>query len=696
MVDGKVEPAGHSPEAVTLIEGSAFCVSGRSGDIEPTATQGLFLHDTRVLSQWRLELDGARPEPLTVVSVEPYAAVFLSRVPPSGPATQLFVERRRFVGQGMREDVVLRNLGATPVKVAVRLAVGADLAGLFEVKDRRAEPRREVSGTFGDGFVAIGSGSGDARRGVRVSAQGATAEPGALALLATIAPRSQWRTSFTVTPVVGGKEVPGSFSGDDPHRSQPALRMRGWCGAISTFETDDGLQRTLDRSREDLGALRIVDPDHVDEVAVAAGAPWFMALFGRDSLLTSYLSLVLGPRHALGTLRALARRQGSRVDPSTEEEPGRILHEARRGVDFPLAPGGSGVYYGTADATPLFVVLLAELARWGVAADDVSALLPHADRALQWVETYGDRDGDGFVEYERMTPNGLVNQGWKDSYDAISFADGRLARPPLALCEVQGYAYAAYRARAELAEAAGDTATARHLATKADRLKAAFNDRFWLADEGWFAVSLDADKRPVDSLTSNIGHCLWSGIVDESVAPQVAERLMSPEMFSGWGVRTLATSMGAYNPMSYHNGSVWPHDSALVATGLMRYGFVESAQQVAAGVLDAAECFEGRLPELLCGFDRSQYPTPIAYPTTCSPQAWASAAPLQLIRILAGLEPAMPRRLVELTPAWPRGRGVLTIDGLVLGAHRTTLSVDANSARLSGLPDDIEVVPASR
>jgi glycogen debranching enzyme len=381
--------------------------------------------------------------------------------------------------------------------------------------------------------------------------------------------------------------------------------------------------------------------------------------------------------------------------PATEEQPGRILHETRLGLSFPLAQGGGRVYYGTADATPLFVVLLGELWRWGIHGDGVQALVPNADRALEWIQSYGDRDGDGFVEYQRMTGKGLANQGWKDSFDGINFADGTLAEAPVALCEVQGYVYAAYVARAEIAEAGGDSQTARHWRIRAAELKRAFNETFWLPDQGWFAVGLDRDKRPIDALASNMGHCLWTGIVDEDKAALVADRLISPQMFTGWGVRTLASSMAAYNPMSYHNGSVWPHDSALVATGLMRYGFVEPAQRIASGLLEAADRFEGRLPELLCGFDRTEYPEPIPYPTSCSPQAWASAAPLQLVRALLRLEPAIPAGEVSVDSAWPARHGPLTIHDLEIGGHATTLHVADGSAELTGLPSHIKVLSGS-
>ena len=306
---------------------------------------------------------------------------------------------------------------------------------------------------------------------------------------------------------------------------------------------------------------------------IAAGAPWYMTLFGRDALISAYMALPIDPTLAIGVLEALGELQGQHVDPITEEEPGRIMHETRYlGVDAPTLTGGS-TYYGSADATPLYVVLLGELSRWGLGDETLHALLPHADRALEWMEKYGDRDGDGYIEYEKTSDRGLSNQGWKDSADGIRYHDGRLAEAPLALCEVQGYAYAAHRARAAIARRLGEHDVALRHQLLASQLKERFNRDFWLEELGWYAVALGPDKKPVDSLTSNMGHCLWSGIVPVERAELVAAKLMSPQMWNGWGIRTLANDEVAYDPMSYHCGTVWPHDGALCAAGLKAYGF---------------------------------------------------------------------------------------------------------------------------
>ena len=366
----------------------------------------------------------------------------------------------------------------------------------------------------------------------------------------------------------------------------------------------DGLRTVVAQSAEDLGALRIFDPEFPERVVVAAGAPWFMTVFGRDSLLTAWSALIVDPDLALGVLQTLARFQGKDIDPAHEEEPGRILHEMRFGDAPSLSLGGGSIYYGTADATPLFVMLLGELRRWGIGGEHVEELMPNADRAMEWIEDFGDIDGDGYVEYHRTTDRGLANQGWKDSWDGVRYADGRIAQAPIALCEVQGYVYAAYLARAHFAFEAGQSAQCDRYRAKAAALKVAFNRDFWLEDRQWFAIGLDRDKAPIDSLTSNMGHCLWTGIVDDDKAQAVARHLLSDEMFSGWGIRTLAASMGGYNPVSYHCGSVWPHDTAIVAAGLARYGFEEGAQRLVLSLIDAAMAQGGRLPELFSGLER--------------------------------------------------------------------------------------------
>jgi glycogen debranching enzyme len=674
---------------MTLVEGSTFCISEPGGDISPGCEQGLFVRDTRVLSRWELTVDGSAPLPLTAQQAEPYSAIFLCRVPPPagrGDST-LLVERARHVGEGMREDVTIRNTGSRSVTCAVTLAADADFADLFEVKDGRARPQAAASAA-GNSALRFACRIGGRQHEVLIDGdERPTVGDRVMAWRAAIPAHGQWTTSIEVVPATDGVTMKLRHPrGQAAEHAFPARMLREWRQRAPQVRTaDQELAATLERSLEDLGALRIFDPEHPRRPVVAAGAPWFMALFGRDSLLTSAMLLPWDAGLAVGTLQTLADRQGRGVHPASEEEPGRILHEVRFGPGATLALGGCSVYYGTADATPLFVMLLGELHRWGGHDAEVQALLPHADRALEWIECYGDADGDGFVEYARKTDRGLVNQGWKDSFDGVSFADGQIAEPPIALAEVQGYTYAAYRARARIARESGDTAGAAHWDAKADDLKKAFNDTYWLPDHGWFAVALDRAKEPVDALTSNIGHCLWTGIIDEDKAAQVAAHLLSDDMFSGWGIRTLAASMAAYNPMSYHNGSVWPHDNALCLAGLMRYGFTGQAHRVAEAVLDAARHFGHRLPELFCGFPRADYPAPIPYPTSCSPQAWAAAAPLQIFHSLLRLTPDLAAGRFWCAPAIPRRYLPVQASNLRLGKSRLAMDIRDDGWHLTGL-----------
>ncbi|MCW2764236.1 MAG: Amylo-alpha,6-glucosidase [Nocardioides sp.] len=689
-----------SGDIVTALSGSCFCVSGPTGEIDAGAPQGLFVHDTRIVSTWRLWADYEPIDLLRSMTPEPYHAVFFGRTR-SGTAdapSSVVVRIDRYVGTGMREDITVRNVHRHPVRCTIDLGIGADLADLFEVKEGRGHIRAEVPLTVLEHAVAAERRQGDHRRGVQVRARDAVAHERGLRFDVEVPGRGEWRTTVEVHATIDGDELPSSFPPETPvDQALPARRMSTWRRSSPRVLTQDlWLQRILWRSMLDLGALRIFDPGPPDTSAVAAGAPWFMALFGRDSLISSYFALPLDPSLALGTAQTLARMQGSKVDRLTEEQPGRILHEVRLGATEELMLGGGRIYYGTADATPLFVVLVGELRRWGLHPSEVAALWPHMDRALAWIEDYGDLDGDGFVEYQRTSERGLVNQGWKDSADGITFADGRVAKPPIALCEVQAYVYAAYLTRAHLARESGEESEARHWADKSDRLKRRFNQQFWLPDRGWYALGLDADKRPIDSLASNQGHALWAGIVDTDKAPGVARALMSTDMFTGWGVRTLGESMGAYNPMSYHNGSVWPHDSAFAAAGLMRYGFVTEAQRIAQALLDGAMSFDGRLPELMCGFSRSELSVPIPYPTSCSPQAWASAAPIHLLRTLLRFEPWMQQRKVWMAPALPTELGTIHVEDLRLDSTKVHITATAERGEITGLPDDIQVVREAR
>ncbi|MBM7502649.1 amylo-alpha-1,6-glucosidase [Agromyces aurantiacus] len=677
--------------AVTIVEGTSFCVSGPNGDMAPELPHGAFHRDTRVVSRLSLLVDGSPVEPLSSMSPHPDRVVLIGRAGhiPGRADTPLIVERDRRVGHGLRERITLRSYSRESMVVRVEIVLEADFADIFEVKEGRAARRPGRMREAGPHRYRIASPVGE-HPGLAVSAEGAEVSDGRMRFDVVLDPRGTWSRRIVVAPE--GDDLAATVGPDAEAASaeEPTRRFLAWQSAAPTSSMqDDAMERVIRRSQLDLGSLRIFDPRHPDRPVVAAGVPWFMALFGRDSLLTSWMALPLDPSLALGTLQTLAALQGSREVASSEEQPGRILHEVRLGATTNLALGGGSVYYGTADATPLYVVVLGELARWGGLPDESDDLLLAADRALEWVDRDGDRDGDGFVEYARLNEHGLLNQGWKDSWDGINFADGTLAQPPIALCEVQGYVYAAFIARGTLAAMRGDDAGARHWADRAAALKLAFNERFWLPERGYFAVALDRDKRPVDACASNMGHCLWSGIVDDDKAPAVAERLLSPEMFTGWGVRTLGSDMGAYNPASYHNGSVWPHDNAVIAAGLMRYGFVEEANRIVAGLFDAASHSGGRLPELFCGFDREHYPEPVSYPASCSPQAWAAATPLSLLRTTLRFDPSVPTGEVWVAPTSVADFGDIHLRNVPFAGKRISVDTSRNGTSVRGLPPGI-------
>jgi len=660
------DPAG----LVTLVDGQTFCLSGRTGDFGSSATNGVFFADMRVLSRAVLRVGGSTIEPLAVTHADSSSATFVGlSVPTASAEPRLLIIRRRNLGSIWHEEIEFRNTSAVAVPVAVELEVAADFASVFAIKEGHVVAEGEHSVEIREESLRFGWRFLDVRRQAELYVVGGpppNVSNRGFTWSFTLAPRERVSIALHLTVALGDDWV--EQEQHHPPLPHAAIRNRSWLAAAPRLRTTNrALSMAYDQSIDDVGSLRLHDPTGRHRPVIAAGAPWYMALFGRDALISSYMSLPVDPTLAIGVLEALAEQQGSVVDLISEEQPGRILHETRHLGVTAASLTGSSTYFGSADATPLFVMLLGELSRWGLGEETLRELLPHADRALAWMADYGDIDGDGYIEYQRTSERGLVNQGWKDSVDAIRYRDGRLAEAPIALCEVQGYAYAAYRARAAIAVRVGEHAVAERYEHMAATLKERFARDFWLPELGWFAVGLGADKLPIDSLTSNIGHCLWTGIASDEHAAIVAERLMSPAMWSGWGIRTLAADEVGYDSMSYHCGTVWPHDGALCAAGLKAYGFDEAALTVANGLLAAAEVWQGRLPELFSGLDRDDVGTPIPIPTSCSPQAWAAATPFLLLRLLLGLEPNAERGITVTPMAGAleedlQLRGVRTVD----------------------------------
>lgn len=691
----KMSPWGFANESpavpassLTLTEGTTFVICGGDGDIGDSSLDGVFVGDTRICDRLVLTVNGERIQALAATQTSPFHAVMVGRT----LSSNMIVFREHWVGSGLRSDVKLRNTGASPELVTVRYQTGSDLAGLFEVKNGRPPVARATT-SIEDRLLRLDGPDRRRATTVRPSPPALLDAEGTITWRVQVPAHGEWSGCLEVAAVRADEELPLSYRcGTSPEGAAPSTRQARWQANLPRLTAQlPGLADAVARGAYDLGALRIFDPDHPDDPVLAAGAPWFMTLFGRDSLIASWMALIIDPNLALATVRTLARLQGTRTVAATDEQPGRILHEVRLGGSSSLALGDGDIYYGTADATPLFVMLVGELHRWGTPLADLKPLLPAVDNALGWIAGPGDPDRDGFVEYQRATPHGLINQGWKDSWDAISFADGRLADGPIALAEVQAYAYAAWQAGAELAAAVGDHAKAADRRHRADSLRERFNRDFWMADRDAYALALDGDKRQVDAIASNMGHCLWAGIVPPSRVGAVSRWLLSPELASGWGLRTLATSMARYDPLSYHNGSVWPHDTAIAIAGLRRGGRPAEALQLAQDLLAAASATGGEMPELFSGISRQDAPVPVGYPASCRPQAWASGAPLLILRSLLGINPNAPAGRVDLDPVLPPGQSRVTLGSLPLAGRYAQLEIDGDTVTVHGLPSNLTV-----
>jgi glycogen debranching enzyme len=659
-------------DLVRILDGNTFLVSDERGDVRASSSvpTGLFSYDTRFLSTWVLTVNGQQLQSLAVDDLQYFEARFflapgsMDMYPNSG----LSVIRHRWIRSAMQEQLTIINYDRKPARLRIRIEAGCDFADLFEVKGAIAKQGASHA-RLEDGALILGYHRGHFRRETVIRPEaGARLDEGGIDYDVELGPQETWSTGVNVQPLVltrPGHDVRSTLKGHDQPRQQVGQDLDEWLARAPRLRTDRRqLEATYRRSLVDLAALRFAPLTEPDRGLPAAGLPWFMSIFGRDSILTSLQALPFVPELASATLGLLGTLQGSRLDDFREEEPGKILHEFRYGESAAFEEQPQSPYFGSADATPLFVVLMDEYHRW-TGDDRLIRRLEHRARAaLRWIDDYADLMGNWYVSYQRRNDEtGLVNQCWKDSWDSISYRDGRLPGPARATCELQGYAYDAKRRAARLArELWDDPGFAERLEREAADLKRRFNRDFWVPEDGrggggYFALALEADGSQVDALSSNIGHLLWSGIVDTSRAASVVSHLMGPRLYSGWGVRTLATGEGRYNPVGYHVGTVWPFDNSFIAWGLRRYGFKEEAARIAQGILQSAEFFEGRLPEAFAGYDRELTRYPVQYPTACSPQAWSTGAPLLLLRTMLGLEPLGDHLTVD--PALPPDIGWL-------------------------------------
>jgi glycogen debranching enzyme len=674
--EDKAYPPELGAESVAILEGRTFMCSSALGDIPPKSIGGLLHNDTRFVSRWELTLAGRPLSLLKSRVVDYYSASFFLTNPdlPGIRANSVAVRRLRFVGDGFVEQIVALNTASEPMHLELALACGADFADLFEVKSAVRDRSAHISRTQKSSSLSY-----------KYEVPGFLAETNIRVKDCCIAEIDPWRVVTQAATTISGNDL--SWSVDlPPHRALVATLEVGlrnhhetlvpvhhdfgekqkeipgplelWLAERPQFESDSGLLKSVvDKAIVDLAALRISGEVKGETyVMPAAGLPWFMTLFGRDTIIAGLQTLSVGPELAHGALHLLAASQGKTVDDFRDEEPGKILHEIRGGELTVLGEKPHNPYYGTSDATPLWLVLMENY--WRVTSDDEfvrkhwNAVLA----ALAWIDNYGDRDGDGYVEYATKSPQGLGNQCWKDSWDGIQFQNGGIPCLPIATAEIQGYVYDAKCRVARMAKALfNDVTLAERLEREAHELYTRFNLDFWTGERGGFyVVGLDGDKRRIDSMTSNMGHLLWSGIVPQERARIVAGHLMSDKMFSGWGIRTLSTEDRGYNPIGYHTGTIWPHDNGLIAQGLARYGFRDEANRIALAHIEAAAFSDYRLPEAFAGFQRAVSGFPVPYPTACSPQAWATGATFQFLQVMLGeevrdgeirLEPHIPEQI---------------------------------------------------
>jgi glycogen debranching enzyme len=633
-------------EQLIILDGTTFFYSDPSGDAEAQGPEGFFFRDVRHLSSWLVRLDGQELEPLTSRRVDYFSAriVAKSKAAPED-APPVTVRRDRFVTEGCHEDIVLESLVDEPQTVTLDVIYSSDFADVMEAQSgakgggrlwQDASARSVTLWCDRDGYRR-GTSLTFSRSG-RLGADRATFE-------VRLKPRETWSLCVDVAPIADGKRRPPLLRCNAFHRHAGKMPMSldEWLADSPDLEADDPvLRRTYRQSLLDIAALRI-RPDEVslNWAMPGGGLPWFMTVFGRDSLITAYETMPFHQELAQATLHALAELQSTSWDNFRDAEPGKIMHELRRGTLAKLGRIPHTPYYGTHDATMLWLIVLDEYERWTADATFVRGMEQHARAALEWLEGPADLDGDGYVEYRKRSDSehALDNHCWKDSDDSIRFADGRRAEPPIATCELQGYAYdARLRAARLMREVWDDGETAARLERGAAELKRRFNRDFWIGSRGHYALALDGKKNQVDAMTSNTGHLLWSGIVGERRAAQVVRRLLRDDMFTGWGIRSMSSRDVAYNPLEYHNGAVWPHDTAIAAEGMRRYGFRDEAGRVVTALIEAAAAFSNQLPEVFAGFSRDGTGVPVEYPNALKPQAWAAAAPLLALRTLLGLD----------------------------------------------------------
>jgi glycogen debranching enzyme len=722
---------------LVLKENLVFMVSREDGDVSPTDQEGfgLYYKDTRYLSILELSVNGYAPALLTssgefnfmgnIQSANPLMQIPIAaaEVTPEAGAESvtllprtLSIRRNRFIEDGLHERVGFRNYNAFAVTLNIVLRFGSDFRDMFDVRGYNRPQRGEIKPPEWDPLtnrlrfsylgldkllrtsdiifdsaptsVELRSLPGPnaqqlTQRGISLpystepvftdKIQPTLAE---VKFEVRLEPEKPWAITYHVVPQGLGNGLQAQSNSFDIGARRMRQAYEIWFDCATKVSTDDEVfNNFLKRSLYD---LRILTEELPTGLMPVAGIPWFAVPFGRDSMITALQSLVFDPQLAVGTLRFLAQYQGKAVNDWNEETPGKILHEIRFGEMTVLHEMPHVPYYGAVDSTPLFIILFVETMRWLNSDELYQELLPNIKAALHWIEKYGDMDRDGFIEYLCHNERGVLNQGWKDNRTSLQFKDGSYPEQPIALCEAQGYVYAAKVGLATVVEQKGEQEWATQLRQEAALLKQRFNQKFWLPELNFFAQALDKYKTPITTITSNPGHCLWSGIIDADKVEATVRRLTAVDMRSGWGIRTVGENEPSYNPMSYHNGSIWPHDNSLIAYGLKLHGYYTESNDIISQVFAASQRFRYlRLPELFCGFqqDNRYYSSPAEYPVSCSPQAWTAGAALLFVQTLLGLQPNATSKTLHVQPYFPNWLNEITVDGLAIGNQHLSFKV---------------------
>ncbi|MGI9147697.1 MAG: amylo-alpha-1,6-glucosidase [Chloroflexota bacterium] len=678
------------PPVLTINQGTVFMVTDERGEIDGRSEQGVFAGDTRLLSHHRLYINGLPWTLLTSATVQ-YFAVRIELTNPSlttdygdVAAAQIGLTVRRRIVESIHEDLDLVSYADCAVHFQLEVALRSDFADIFEVRAHQFARRGNTLSRWNDARHELKTTytNGDFHRGLTFQLLDADSRPqfanGRVGFDVTLQPGQSWHTCacYHLDDGRGLRSTHRCQRADETNHDELGTLHAEWKSVATRLtSSNEHVYRAFSQSVEDMGALRLHEQDLARNVWLpAAGVPWYVALFGRDSLVVSLQNMMVSAPFARGALQRLADYQATTVDDWRDAEPGKIPHELRVGELAHLHKIPHTPYYGTADATILYPIVLHEAWKW---TGDEALLRKHLDtaqRCLKWIDTYGDFDHDGFQEYRRRAPQGYENMAWKDSGDAVVYPDGSQVRQPKALVELQGYVFDARMRMAEVFEALGQPQRASQLREAAAELRRRFEDAFWCEDLGFYAFGLDPDKQPVATLASNVGHCLWSGLLRPDRAAQVVRRFMQPNFSSGWGIRTLASDHPAYNPYSYHRGSVWPHDNALIALGFKRYGFAAECARVARDVFGAASFFAGyRLPELYAGLPRQEGSFPVQYLGANIPQAWAAGSIFHLLQAMLGLRADAPTGRLYVHPTLPEWLPDVQLQGVQVGPTRLTL-----------------------